>query len=116
MPYALALVTRRKGQWDESVAYWERALALDPRNVELLMPAAETYDMLRQFPAALKLLDRALDITPNNPDMIATKASIYQAQGNLQEAARLLSEINAQTPSENTFVESHPIEARTKSQ
>ena len=104
VPYALALVTRRKGQWDESVAYWERALALDPRNVELLMPAAETYDMLRQFPAALKLLDRALDITPNNPDMIAFKANIYQSQGNLQEAARLLSEINAQTPSENAFV------------
>jgi tetratricopeptide (TPR) repeat protein len=68
------------------------------------MPAAETYDMLRQFPAALKLLDRALDITPNNPDMLAFKASIYQSQGNLQEAARLLSEINAQTPSENAFV------------
>ena len=102
--HALAVVTRRKGQWDQSVAYWERALALDPRNIELLMPAAETYDMLRQFPAALKLLDRALDITPNNPDMMAFKAGIYQSQGNLQQAARLLSEINAQTPSENAFV------------
>jgi len=104
VPHALAVVTRRKGQWDQSVAYWERALALDPRNIELLMPAAETYDMLRQFPAALKLLDRALDITPNDPDMMAFKAGIYQSQGNLQEAARLLSEINAQTPSENAFV------------
>ena len=74
VPHALAVVTRRKGQWDQSVAYWERALALDPRNMELLMPAAETYDMLRQFPAALKLLDRALDITPNDPDMMAFKA------------------------------------------
>ncbi len=104
VPHALAVVTRRKGQWDQSVAYWERALALDPRNIELLMPAAETYDMLRQLPAALKLLDRALDITPNDPDMMAFKAGIYQSQGNLQEAARLLSEINAQTPSENAFV------------
>ena len=98
VPYALALVTRRKGQWDQSVAYWERALALDPRNMELLMPAAETYDMLRQFPAALRLYDRALDITPNDPDVIAAKASVYQAQGDLQEAARLLSEINEKTP------------------
>ena len=63
VPYALAIVTRRKGQWDESVAYWEQALTLDPRNMELLMAAAETYDMLRQFPAALRLYDRALDIT-----------------------------------------------------
>ena len=67
------------------------------------MDAAETYGMLRQFPAALKLYDRALDITPNDPDVMAAKASIYQAQGNLQEAARLLSEINEQTPSDDSL-------------
>ena len=44
-----------------------------------------------------------LDITPTDPDVMASKAMIYQAQGNLQEAARLLSEINWQTPNENTF-------------
>jgi serine/threonine protein kinase/Flp pilus assembly protein TadD len=102
--YALALVTRRKGQWDQSVAYWERALALDPRNMELLMPAAETYDMLRQFPAALRLYDRALDITANDPDVIVAKASVYQAQGDLQEAARLLSEINEKTSNDSSVV------------
>src|SRR5262249_38639745 len=104
VPYALALVTRRKGQWDESVAYWERALTLDPRNMELLMPAAETYDMLRQFPAALRLYDRALDITPNDPDVIAIKASVYQAQGDLQGAGRLLSGINEKTSNDSSVV------------
>ena len=103
VPYALGLITRREGHWDQSIAYFEQALALDPRNVELLDDAAWTYAMLRQFPAALKLYDRALDITPNDPDVMAAKASIYQAQGNLQEAARLLSEINGQTPSEDAF-------------
>src|SRR5206468_1920553 len=103
IPRALAYVTRRQGHWDESIAYFEQALALDPRNVELLMDAAWTYTMLRQFPAALKLYDRALDITPNDPDVMAAKASIYQAQGDLQEAARLLSQINEHTPAEETF-------------
>jgi len=102
VPYALAVVARREGHWDQSVAYWEQALALDPHNVELLMLAAETYGMLRQFPTALKLYDRALDITPNDADMMATKANIYHAQGNLEEAARFLSEINKQT-SDPTF-------------
>jgi serine/threonine protein kinase len=100
----LARVTRREGHWDESIAYWEQALTLDPRNVELLINAAWTYAMLRQFPAALKLYDRALDIMPNDPDAMAARASIYQAQGNLQEAARLLSEINEHTLFEDTFV------------
>ena len=59
--------------------------------------------MLRQFPAALKLYDRALDIMPNDPDVMAIKANIYQAQGNLQEAAKFLSQVNAQTPNEDTL-------------
>jgi TolB-like protein/Tfp pilus assembly protein PilF len=103
VPKALGYIARREGNWDESIAYFEQALALDPRNVELLSEAALTYAMIRQFPAALKLDDRALDIMPNNPDMIAAKASIYQAEGNLQEAAKLLSETNEQAPSGIAF-------------
>ena len=101
---ALGLVARREGHWDESVAYFEQALALDPRNVELLGEAALTYAMLRQFPAALKLYDRALDIVPNDPDVMASKANIYQAEGNLEQAGKFLSQINAQTPSESALV------------
>ena len=78
---ALGLVTRREGHWDESIAYFEQALAVDPRNVELLAERQRLTRMLRQFPAALKLYDRALDITPNDPDVMALKASIYQAAG-----------------------------------
>jgi serine/threonine protein kinase/Tfp pilus assembly protein PilF len=103
VPHALGLIARREGQWDESVEYFERALALDPRNLELLTHTAEHYGILRQFPAALKLYDRALDITPDDPDVMAAKASIYLAQGNLQEAGRFLSEINGQSPNEQTF-------------
>jgi TolB-like protein/Tfp pilus assembly protein PilF len=99
VPKALGYIARREGHWDQSIASFEQALALDPRNTELLLESAATYSMLRQFPAALKLYDRALDIMPDNLDVIQSKAGIYQAQGNLQEAAKLLSEVNAQTPS-----------------
>ena len=103
IPIALSRVAAREGHWDQQVAYFEQALVLDPRNVPLLMDAAETYVMLRQFPAARKLYDRMLDITPNDPDAMVGKACIYQAQGNLQEAARLLSGINGQTSDEGRF-------------
>jgi TolB-like protein/Tfp pilus assembly protein PilF len=101
---ALGLVARREGHWDESTAYFEQALALDPRNMPFLMAAASTYADLGQFPTALKLYDRALDITPNDPDVMASKAGIYQAEGNLPEAARFLSEIHEHTPSEDIFL------------
>src|SRR5207245_1179042 len=96
---ALGQITRREGHWDESIAYFEQALALDPRNVELLTDAAGIYSVVRQFPAARKLYDRALDIVPNDPDLMAEKAAMYQAEGNLQEAAKLLANVNAETPS-----------------
>ena len=129
VPKALGYVARRQGNWDQSIAYFQQALALDPRNVELLIDTASTYGFRRQFSAALKLYDRVLDITPNDPDVMAAKAGVYQAEGNLQEAAditpndpdvmaakagvyqaqgdlqeaaKFLSEINWQTPSEDT--------------
>ena len=104
VPYALGLVSQREGNWDESVADFEQALTLDPRNAEILIDAARNYAMLRQFPAALKLYDRALDIIPNDPYLTETKARIYQAQGNLKEAAKMLVEVNAQTPSTSALV------------
>jgi tetratricopeptide (TPR) repeat protein len=94
VPMALGLIARREGNLDQSITYYEQALALDPRNELLLMRAVWPYIELREFPAALKLYDRALDIKPNDPNVMASKASIYQAQGNLQEASRFLSEIN----------------------
>jgi TolB-like protein/class 3 adenylate cyclase len=118
-PAALALIARRQGQWDKSVAYWEQTLALDPRNTQWLALAAQTYGMLRQFPAALKTYDRFLDIVPNDPDTVASEAKIYQAEGNLEQAGKLLAGVNAQTHSFNVvgaqinqlFLERHCDEA-----
>ena len=98
--YALGAIARSEGHWDESVAYWERGLALNPRNTALLTEVAFTYAALRQFPKAEKLYDRALEILPNELSLMALKASIYQAEGNLQEAAKSLVQVNAQTNSD----------------
>jgi serine/threonine protein kinase/Flp pilus assembly protein TadD len=103
VPVALGRVTRREGNWDQSIAYYEQALTLDPRDGGLLMDAAWTYSMIRQFPTALKLYDRVLDIMPNDVDVMASKAGVYQAQGNLREAARLLTQISYEVTSEDTF-------------
>src|SRR5438445_13375655 len=74
--YALAAIARREGHWDESVAYWEWGLALDPRNTALLTEVAYTYAALRQFSTALKLYDRSVNIIPNELYLMASKASL----------------------------------------
>jgi len=98
--YALAAIARSEGHWDESIAYWERGLALNPRNTALLTEVAFTYAALRQFPKAEKLYDRALKVIPNELSLMALKASIYQAEGNLQEASKSLVQINIETNSD----------------
>jgi tetratricopeptide (TPR) repeat protein len=101
--WALSAVNRRAGRWNESLAWVEQALALDPRNGELITTAAWTYEMLRQFPTALKLYDRALDIVASDQDLLSGAATIYQAQGNLEQAAKFLSGVTADTPFEGAF-------------
>jgi len=98
--YALGAIARSEGHWDESIAYWERGLALNPRNTALLTEVAFTYAALRQFLKAEKLYDRALEILPNELSLMALKASIYQAEGNLQQAAKSLVGVNAETTSD----------------
>ena len=53
---ALGRVTRREGNWDESLAYFEQGLVLDPRNVELLMDAGDTYSSASTIPGCAKAL------------------------------------------------------------
>jgi TolB-like protein/predicted Zn-dependent protease len=101
--WALSAVNRRDGNWNESLAWVERALATDPRNGELITTAGWTYAMLRQFPTTLKLYDRALGIGTDDPDVTSFEAAVYQAQGNLDQAARFLSNVTAETPFEGAF-------------
>jgi serine/threonine protein kinase/Tfp pilus assembly protein PilF len=103
VPTALGFVTRREGSWDESAAYFEQALALNPFDVDSLINSAASHVSLGQFSAALKLYDRVLAITPNDPDVMALRANMYQAQGNLSEAARSLPELNLETSSSFVF-------------
>jgi tetratricopeptide (TPR) repeat protein len=90
IPESLAYVARRRGQWDQSEAYFVEAERLDPRNVNLLTQRALSYIELRRFSEALRKLDQVLDIAPDDIDTVALKAAIAQAEGNLPGAAALL--------------------------
>jgi len=87
---SLAYVARRRGQWDRSLAYFNEAERLDPRNVNLLSQYAQSYINLRRFPEAVRKLDQVLDITPDDLDTLARKAAIAQAEGDLSRASEIL--------------------------
>jgi TolB-like protein/Tfp pilus assembly protein PilF len=90
IPESLALVARRRGQWDESESYFNDAEGLDPRNVYMLTQHALSHICLRRFPEALRKLDQVLDIIPDDLDTLVEKAAIAQAEGDLSRASALL--------------------------
>jgi tetratricopeptide (TPR) repeat protein len=98
---ALALVWRRKGEWQRSLDYYQQAKVIDPRDIQLLSSEASLHSNLRQYPAALKLCDQVLEISPGNSVALASKALNYQAEGNLPAAAGLLSQLHLEPNSED---------------
>jgi TolB-like protein/class 3 adenylate cyclase/Tfp pilus assembly protein PilF len=94
IPESLALVERRRGQWDRSESYFNEAERLDPRHAALFGQHAQSYIALRRFPEALRKLDQVLDITPDDVDTLMFKAAIAQAQGDLPRASALLAPLH----------------------
>jgi serine/threonine protein kinase/Tfp pilus assembly protein PilF len=94
IPFSLALVERRRGQWDRSESYFNEAERLDPRNVFLLSQHALSYMALRRFPEAQRKFDQVLNITADDLDTLVSKAAIAQAEGDLPRASALLAPLH----------------------
>src|SRR5437763_11534934 len=90
IPEALAFVERRRGHWEQSDAYFNRAERLDPHNVRIIGQHALLYTILRRFPDALRKYEDVLNITPDDPQPVARQAGILQATGDLPRASALL--------------------------
>src|SRR5260370_41002245 len=65
----MGLIQRRQGHWKESTRNLERAVELNPRDIELLQNGvAENYSLLRRYAQAKPWLARALAFEPNDAD------------------------------------------------
>src|SRR3989440_4057346 len=91
IPEALAFVEKRRGRWEQSEAYFNRAERLDPRNVRIIGQHAVLYKTLRRFPDAVRKYEDLLNITPDDPQPGVRQAAIFQAMGDLPRASALLS-------------------------
>ncbi len=87
------------GRWDEGLAFFDQAVALNPRDRIMRWYAAWIRAAMRDFPAALRSYDEALTIWPDNQNLIDGKATVYQALGKLDEADALLEKLHPTTES-----------------
>jgi TolB-like protein/Tfp pilus assembly protein PilF len=88
--FAIALIQRRLGHWEEAIDRFRRVVELDPRNTNAYNFLSETYTALRRFPEALATVDRVLAWEPTNKEALGWKAQALWATGDLRAVEPLL--------------------------
>jgi TolB-like protein/Flp pilus assembly protein TadD len=91
---AIALIHRRFGHWDETIATVRRLVELDPRNTASASILGFTYMSVRHFSDALATADHILAVEPGNADAIWIKLYSFWATGNLEAADALVANPN----------------------
>jgi serine/threonine-protein kinase len=82
----------RRGRVAEGVASFEKAVTLDPRNVQLLAFATFSLSFVGEYQAADRYNELALGLTPTEPALYLHKAWFRVSQGHLEEARAALRE------------------------
>jgi tetratricopeptide (TPR) repeat protein len=68
-----ALVDRVQGRWEKSTESLEKAINLDPRNVDLVYVLSDSYGALRRFQDAERILDRGIRLEPDDVGFLLKK-------------------------------------------
>jgi TolB-like protein/Tfp pilus assembly protein PilF len=69
-------IQRRQGRWEESMRNFERAIEIDPRNLNTLRNIGDSYGAARRYAEQKSMLDRMLSIEPNNLEVKAERAFV----------------------------------------
>lgn len=92
--WAVGLILRRQGEWDESTRMMKRAVELDPRNVLRLETLAENVRYMGAFRDADRVVERQLAIDPASPRARARKVGLLvELDGSTGRAWRLADEL-----------------------
>jgi TolB-like protein/Tfp pilus assembly protein PilF len=92
-------ISRRRGDWEESIRNLEHALELDPRNILTLHQLAMSYEALRRYPEERLVLEHVLAIDPTDADTKVARAFVeLDWKANTGPLHQLLDEIRTKTP------------------
>src|SRR5204862_1114954 len=72
----MGFIQRGQGRWEESIRSLERAIELDPRNLNALGNIADSYGGAQRYAEQKSTLDRMLTIAPNYVEAKAERAFV----------------------------------------
>jgi tetratricopeptide (TPR) repeat protein len=79
-----------EGAWQEAIAAFDRALAIDPDSGEALFFRGQAEAANKDYPAALRSLAAALSHLPHEAAIYQAIAEIHAARGDMERAADAL--------------------------
>lgn len=89
----------KKGMLDESLQVLQKALALDPSNVQILRGIAHTHAAMGKADEGLRFIHQKLtEKGGNDPDLLLVMGETYQAAGNHDHARQALARASALAP------------------
>jgi serine/threonine protein kinase/tetratricopeptide (TPR) repeat protein len=62
----LGYIDRRQSRWNDALRDFERAMELDPRNINILAATAITYHLTRDYKRERQIVDRLIALDPDN--------------------------------------------------
>ena len=74
------------GRFDLAITFYDKALALDPSNLKVLIHKADSLSKLSRYEDAVKTYDKALAIQPTNLTVLFSKADILPYLGRYDDA------------------------------
>ena len=91
-----AAIDRKHGKWDESLVELQRAIEVDPHNPDVVMSLAETYQSMRQYSEAQRIIERGLASFPEKAvEFQLTKLTVAFDRGDTQTCRAILDSVPA---------------------
>jgi TolB-like protein/Tfp pilus assembly protein PilF len=79
--FGVGVMHAHKGQWQDALGYLQKAVALAPRDTNLLQELAQAYTALRRYAEAVQTARRNVAIDPNDALGWARLAHAYEFMG-----------------------------------
>lgn len=85
---ALARMYADNGDHEQALLLYNRLLEREPKNLQLLLPAAGAAAAAKDFSYAESAVQVALQLAPNDPEVLTTAGRVYRAKGQSSKAGQ----------------------------
>jgi serine/threonine protein kinase len=65
----LALLDQKEGRWNDAPKSLQKAVDLDPRNLDLLTQLEKAYSLMRRYQDSKRVWTRIFELAPDNPNL-----------------------------------------------